>query len=96
MTLTATITARGAASSTAHDHDDGSVDATVYEDGTEIGSCTLVPFAWDGQLDVWGDRDMWATDDLSQWLDRTAERYDCCIEELIYEIVCAARTATND
>jgi hypothetical protein len=70
--ITATITARGAASSTANDFDDGSVDADVFADGELIGQVTLCRDR-QNDLRIWGDRDMWASELVIAWLNRDEE-----------------------
>lgn len=97
--ITARITARGAYSATASDEDDGSVDASIFVDGTFVGECTLLPdHAWNGGgLDIWGgDWSCWSNDELHSWIETYArEDEDDGIPEsdVISLVVCAVRGA---
>jgi hypothetical protein len=49
--------------------DDDAVDADVIYAGVVVGSVTLLPSEWDGDLSTWGSLDHWASASLIKWLD---------------------------
>lgn len=66
--LTVTITGIGADSLLPDSAD--AVDADVLYDGAVVGSVTLLPDEWHGELNVWGDcLSCWASERLISWLD---------------------------
>ena len=93
MTITATITARGA-DSTVPDHA-GAVDATIYRDGEQIGRVTLLPDpgAPGAPLSTWGPGwDHWA-DDLMRRVLAFADALD--VDDMIADIEAAVREAAE-
>jgi hypothetical protein len=90
--ITVAITATGANSVCGTEHP-MAVDAVVSIGGLEVGEVTLIPDheVNGGELDIWGDLDHWASQDLIDDLDRCDDR-----ELAIREIVGAVRKAVTE
>lgn len=66
--------------------DKNGIDAVVVVDGVEIGEVTLLRDQ-DGELAIWGEQDMWASDGVCRWLNSDLE----LIRERALAIEAAAR-----